>query len=165
MKKTLLALLMVLFLSFVLVGCSSTTSTTDVEDKDYASEESELPESQRNLEPPVSNVSGGTGLPGTWVLEEAAEGGTFEMVLALNDDDTFELYSNGEAPGFLSGSYKSLLAGTYTDEDNKIVLAFDDPTEAAIELNLNSYTFEYTLDGNSLTLVNDGTTYQMTRED
>lgn len=161
MKKVLLTLITLLILSITLVGCSS--NTTNVEDENYASEDSKLPASEESIEPPVSNVTDGTGLPGTWELERVAEGGTFDMVLAINDDDTFELYLDGEAPGFLNASFRTLLAGKYTDEDNQLKLEFDDPEKASIELNLNSYTFTYSVDGDMLTLINDGTTYELTR--
>lgn len=158
MKKTLLGILMVLLIGLLVAGCSSSTPTADDTTEDYPASTS-----TDAIEPPVSNVKDGTGLAGTWELSEMAEGGEFEMVLALNDDDTFQLYLNGEAPGFMSATFKTLLDGTYTDKDDQLTLKFDDPTEASIELNLNSYVFNYSLDGDSLTLDNEGTTYDMHR--
>lgn len=133
MKKILVGVLgLVLVLALTLTGCSSETDS-------------------QKLEKPVSDVTGGTEIQGTWEGRYTTEADEQNMiVLALNSNNTFECYRSSETD---STTDEATYEGTYTAENNKLVLNVEDITNENDNIEIdNPEEFDYHLDNDSLEL-------------
>lgn len=144
-----------------------------------------------NIEKPVSDVTDGTGLQGTWTGTLTSQGDTSDAVVAFNSDNTCSIYlevTDDNADDDSKGV--ALETGTYTDNGTQITLDITSVTggitvggftfgaegsvdeESATETESDTDTddepevFSYTLDGNSLTMTDaaNDITYNLTRD-
>lgn len=169
MKKFWLGFIALLVFGIFLTGCNSTTS------QESATVDMDTDES---IVLPVSDVTDGTGVQGTWILdqdtddvEDGRDDGNLEatdetMVLALNSDDSFEQYVGEDTVGFVNVTTNTLLDGTYKLTDTTLELTYDEDQSGfnAAANDTNLITYDYTLDGDTLTLKADGNTLVLTRE-
>lgn len=104
---------------------------------------------------PDSDTKNGNGLFGTWIAEDVPDnsGGQEQTLkLSLNSDNTFELYVNGDTGYLIGETYTGVLDGTYSIENNQLILNYNDETNT---LNETSTRFDYEVDGSYLTLYNE----------
>lgn len=169
MKKTLVGILgILLILTLALAGCSSNTTGDTTTESDTTTEEV-------TVEKPVSDVSGGTALEGTWEGEETVgdEDDDETVVLALNSDKKFDLYVENVGE---DNSETGMFSGTYDYTDTTIDLKADDFTgtltvdgTSITADNINAvdedqtFSYSYTLDGDHLVLTSDDSTLDLKR--
>ncbi len=150
MKKLFLVLLISVGLILAITGCSSTVNSDESADNEAKEE--------LGLTKPVSDVTDGTGLQGTWEATDDQDNTTVTSVLALNSDDTYELWIGSNSSSAVN--VESVISGTYTSTDTQLTLT---PQEGAGQ----PAVYNYTLDGNNLDLQNvDGSqTLKLTRQE
>ncbi len=148
MKKTLLSFLLIIGLVFIVCGCGTSTNEMVSENEDVAT----------NIEEPVSDVTDGTGLQGTWKGERDTEGTSETIVLAFNSDDTFEFYTKADEGGLFGVTGAALVGGTYKVDGDKVEMTYDTGSEqlegAETDLdtsNVGSFTYKIT-DDNKMTV-------------
>lgn len=118
--------------TFLLVACSITPKDSSGLDASY----------------PVSDVSGGTELPSTWIYTDDIDGSEVTYVLALNSDNTFSyLYQIKEAG---TVTMDSRVDGNYLVNGNTIEFTPNntDPSNPVVLFDNNNP--DYLLDGNTL---------------
>ncbi len=151
MKKLLLALLLSLGLILCFTACTSSSDTKPADETKSEAEE------EAKMEPPVSDVSGGTGIQGTWKAEEL-DGDNQEIVqLALNSDNTFVLYTGADSGENVDTA--TSIDGKYSYTDTELTL--EPETEIAGEDpgvfkagDDGKVVMKYTVNDTTLTLTN-----------
>lgn len=145
MKKVLFAILLSFGLILFMTGCSSDTTTTEGNTEDTSI----------SVEKPVSDVTGGTGIEGTWEATDVENDIQEDTVLALNSDGTYELYEASNSSSAVN--VDSIIAGTYEYTDTMLTLTPDEGEGEKTE-------YSYVLDGDKLTLTTDDKTLELERD-